>query len=121
MNLDRKKSAKWNGFAAKTQDPPGHPPSLIRVLAVGMEPTMTLSYPLTAQQRLRSDWANAKADLSRLVVHMPFVGFVLLWHIWSNKKHWVNREMSNIEPQTSCFVSKTVLYVHVTVLQNILG
>ena len=34
-----------------------------------------LSYPLSAQQRLRSDWADAQADLSLCWRHMPFCWF----------------------------------------------
>ena len=36
-----------------------------------------LSYPLSAQQRLWSDWADAQADLSFRWVHSHFVGFVI--------------------------------------------
>ena len=42
----------------------GHSPSLIRVFAVPMKKAWVLSYSLSAQQRLWSDWANAQADLS---------------------------------------------------------
>ena len=45
-------------------DQPRHPPSLIRVFAVRMKKAWVLSYPMSAQRRLRSDWANAQADLS---------------------------------------------------------
>ena len=37
-------------------DQPGHPPSLIRVFAVRVKKLWTLSYPLSAQRRLWSDW-----------------------------------------------------------------
>ena len=43
-------------------DQPGHLPSLIRVVAVGMKTAWGLSYPLSAQQRLWSDWADAKTN-----------------------------------------------------------
>ena len=46
-------------------DQPGHPPSLISVFAVCMKKHWILSYPLSAQQRLRSDRVDAQADLSR--------------------------------------------------------
>ena len=60
-------------------DQPGHPPSLIRVFAVCMKKPWILSYPLSTQwrlwsdwvdplstqRRLWSDWADAQADLSR--------------------------------------------------------
>ena len=51
-------------------DQPGHPPSLIRVFAVRLKKAWVLSYPLSTQQRLWSDW-----------VHSHFVGFVMLWLI----------------------------------------
>ena len=58
-------------------DQPGHPPSLIRVFAVRMKKAWVLSYPLSAQQRPWSDWANAQADLSLPWAHtIRFVGFV---------------------------------------------
>ena len=52
-------------------------PSLIRVFAVRMKKTWVLSYPLRAQRRLWSDWADAQADLSLRWVHTHFVGFVM--------------------------------------------
>ena len=61
---------------AKT-DQPGHPPSLIRVFAVCMKKAWVLSYPLSAQRRLWSDWADAQADLSLRWAHAHFVGFVM--------------------------------------------
>ena len=39
---------------------PGHQPSLIRVFAVSMKKSWVLSYPLSAQRRLWSDWAGAQ-------------------------------------------------------------
>ena len=43
---------------SEDSDQPGHPPSLIRVFDVRMKKTWTLSYPLSAQRRLWSDWAH---------------------------------------------------------------
>ena len=70
-------------------DQPGHPPSLIRVFAVRMKKAWVLSYRLSAQRRLWSDWADAQADLSLHWAHSHFVGFVksrlkwlLLWRLW---------------------------------------
>ena len=48
------KTNKMSVRPAKT-DQPGHPPMLIRVLAVRMMKVSTLSYPLSAQRRLWSD------------------------------------------------------------------
>ena len=75
---------------SEDSDQPGHPPSLIRVFAVRMKKAWVLSYPLSAQRRLWSNWADAQADLSFRWVHTHFVGFVtrrlifllLLTHIW---------------------------------------
>ena len=44
---------------SEDSDQPGHPPSLIRVFAVRMKKAWVLSYPLSAQRRLGSDWADA--------------------------------------------------------------
>ena len=41
-------------------DQPGHLPSLIRVFAVRMKKPWFLSYPLSAQWRLWSDWASSE-------------------------------------------------------------
>ena len=38
-----------------------------------------LSYPLSAQRSLWSDWAAAQADLSLCWAHTHFVGFVMSW------------------------------------------
>ena len=54
---------------SEDSDQPGHPPSLIRVFAVRLKKPWVLSYPLSAQRRLWSDWANAQADLSSLGAH----------------------------------------------------
>ena len=44
---------------SEDSDQPGHPPSLMRVFAVRMKKARVLSYPLSAQRRLWSDWADA--------------------------------------------------------------
>ena len=62
-------------------DQPGHPPSLIRVFAVRMKNAEVFSYPLSAQRRLSSDWADAQADLSLRWAHSHFVDFVISWLI----------------------------------------
>ena len=60
---------------SEDSDQPGHPPSLIRVFAVRMKKAWVLSYPLSAQWRLWSDWADAQADLSLRWEYMPFCWF----------------------------------------------
>ena len=67
---------------SEDSDQPGHPPSLIRVFAVRMKTSWVLSYPLSAQRRLWSDWADAQADLSLCWEHTHFVGFVMSWLKW---------------------------------------
>ena len=62
---------------SEDSDQTGHPPSLIRVFAVRMKKAWVLSYPLSAQRRLWSDWADAQADLSLRWAHSHFVGFVM--------------------------------------------
>ena len=61
---------------SEDSDQPGHLPSLIRVFAVRMKKAWVLSYPLSAQRRLWSDWVDAQADLSLRWAHTHFVGFV---------------------------------------------
>ena len=41
--------------SSEDSDQPGHPPTLIRVFAVRMKKPWALTYPLSAQRRLRSD------------------------------------------------------------------
>ena len=53
------------------------PPSLIRDFAVRKKKDWVLSYPLSAQRRLYSDWADTRADLSLRWAHSHFVGFVM--------------------------------------------
>ena len=60
---------------SEDSDQPGHPPSLIRVFAVHMKKAWILSYPLSTQQKLWSDWVDAQADLSHHWAHMPFSRF----------------------------------------------
>ena len=60
---------------SETSDQPGHPPNLIRVFAVRMKKTLVLSYPLSSQRRLWSDWADAQADLSLRWAHRSFCWF----------------------------------------------
>ena len=68
---------------SEDSDQPGHPPSLIRVLAVRMKKAWTFSYPLSAQRRLWSDWADTQADQSLRWAHSHIAGFVtrrlVLW------------------------------------------
>ena len=71
------KTNKMACTPSENSDQPGHPPSLIRVFAVPMKKPWILSYPLAAQRRLWSDWAEAHADLSLRLAQSHFVGFVM--------------------------------------------
>ena len=69
------KTSKMTCAPSEDTGQPGHPPSLIRIFAVSMKKAWVLSYPLSAQQSLWSDWEVAQADLSLRWVHMPFYWF----------------------------------------------
>ena len=75
MSLLMTKPNKIACAPSKDSFQPGHPPSLIIVFAVRMKKAWVLSYPLSAQRRLWSDWADAQADLSLRWAHMPFCWF----------------------------------------------
>ena len=49
---------------SEDSDQAGHPPSLISAFAVHMKKACVLSYPLSAQRRPWSDWADAQAESS---------------------------------------------------------
>ena len=69
------KTNKVHVRPAKTQISLGIRP-VWSVFAVRMKTDWVLSYPLSAQRRLWSDWADAQADLSLRWAHTHFVGFV---------------------------------------------
>ena len=71
----RDKTNKMACVPSEDSDQPGHPPSLIRVFAVRLKKARILSYPLSTQWRLWSDWSDAQADLSLHWVRMPFRWF----------------------------------------------
>ena len=66
------KTSKMFCAPSEDLDHPGHLPSLVRVFAVRMKKPLVRSYPLRAQRRLWSDWADAQADLSLRWVHRSF-------------------------------------------------
>ena len=87
------------GRPAKTQ---------IRVFAVRMKKAWVLSYPLSAQRRLWSDWADVQADLSLRWVHTHFVGFVMLW-----------LKCSHLEKQVSWLFDENLgVIFHISKLKN---
>ena len=61
--LPHDKTNKMACAPSEDWNQPGHPPSLIRVFTVSMKKAWVLSYPLSAQLRLWSDWVDAQADL----------------------------------------------------------
>ena len=65
----------WGISRLMTKPTKWHPPSLIKVFAVRMKNAWVLSYLLSAQRWLWSDWADAQADLSLRWAHMPFCWF----------------------------------------------
>ena len=71
----RDKTNKMACAPSEDSDQPGHPPRLIRVFAIRLKKARTLSYPLSAQRRLWSDWGDAQADPSLRWAHMPFCWF----------------------------------------------
>ena len=62
---------------SEDSDQPGHPPCLIRIFAVRTKKAWILSYPMSAQRRLWSDWADAQADPSLRWAHSHFLVFVV--------------------------------------------
>ena len=90
-----------------------HPPSLIRVFAVCLKKPWVLSYPLSAQRRPWSDWADAQADLSLCWAHTHFIGFVMSWLIFvifilsgSSKKSNVSfyHSLTSVHSDRQCLV-----------------
>ena len=73
----RDKTNKMACAPSEDSDQPGHPPSLIRVFAIRLKKAWILSYPLSTQWRLWSDWADAQVDLSLGWAHNHIVGFVM--------------------------------------------
>ena len=53
-----------------------------------MKKAGVLSYPLSAQRRLWSDWADAQADLSLRWAHSHFAGFVMSRLMYVCLKPW---------------------------------
>ena len=85
---------------SEDSDQPGHPPSLIRVFAVHMKKARVLSYPMSAQRRLRSDLADAQTDLSLRWAHMPFCwfcheGVIYLHGEWRGTSNGYTQHMSS--------------------------
>ena len=84
----------------RDSDQSGHPPILIRVFAVRMKKNWVLSYPLSAQRRLWSDWADVQADLSIRPVwsESSLKAVILLVMSWggSNFENVANRSNTSL-------------------------
>ena len=77
---------------------------------------MVLSYPLSAQQRLWSDWVDAQADLSLRKAHMPLCWFChevaqmyLLWNVWKTSLWWFS--LGTLSGILSCLASSIVFVI----------
>ena len=70
------KTSKLACAPSEDSDEPGHSPSLIRVFAVRFMGSLGTTFTSGGQRRLRSDWADAQADLSLDWAHMPFCWFI---------------------------------------------
>ena len=84
---------------SEDSDQPGHPPSLIRVSAVRLKQNWVLSYPLSAQRRLCSHSADAKADLSLRWTQKSFCWFshelaqnAYICSTYTFHRRWVGRQ-----------------------------
>ena len=89
------KTNKIHARPAKTQISLGICP-VWSVFAVSMKKAWVLSYPLSAQRSLWSDWANAQADLSLHWAHSHFVGFVMRRLIWNLACLVLNKAYSSL-------------------------
>ena len=74
IELPHDKTNKMACAPSEDSYQPGHPPSLIRVLAFRMKKAW-VSYPLSTQRRLWSDWVDAQADRSLRWAHIPLCWF----------------------------------------------
>ena len=117
------KTNKMACAPSEDSDQLGHPPSLIRVFAVHMKKAWVLSYPLSAQQWLWSDWADAQADLSIRWAHMPFCWFCrevahFIFHQSQNLKNkilkliFIITKCPNICDIRMCFTISINIHIH---------
>ena len=92
-------------------DQPGHPPSLIRVFTVRMKKAWVLRYPLSAQRRLWSAWADAQDDLSLRWAQMPFCWFVTMRLMCVPFKSYLMKNINTVSIFTTdhCSVESTYL------------
>ena len=83
--------------SSEDSDQPGHPPSLIRVFSVCVKKAWVLSYSLSTQWRLWSDWADVQTDLSLCWAHSHFIGFVTRRLIWRSFPRQKRKDNNNTQ------------------------
>ena len=88
MSRDMTKSTKWLCAQRRLRSAWAS-----AVFAVRVEKPWVLSYPLSAQRRLWSDWADAQADLSLRWAHPHLVGFVMSWLICTIGRKYKNKPL----------------------------
>ena len=106
MSRRMTKPTKWHVCPARTRISLGiHP--VWSVFAVRMKEASVLSYPLSIQRTLWSDWADAQADLSLCWVHKPFCWFCHeAAHILSSHKDQNTNE--EWQHKKDIYISQTV-------------
>ena len=88
---------------------PEHLPSLIRVFAVRLKKAWVLSYPLSTQRRLWSDWADDQADLSLRWMHRSFCWFC---HDAAQiSKRWCGREQEGLNISWMTYTKLTHIWL----------
>ena len=73
---------------SEDSDQPGHPPSLIRVFAVRIKKPWVLSYPLSAQRRLRSEDSDQTGHPPSLIWVFGGCTLILLVLSCRGSYHW---------------------------------
>ena len=86
------KPMKWHVRPAMTQISLGIRP-VWSVVTVHMKKAWILSFPLSTQPRLWSDWVDAQAELSLRWLHSHFVGFVIRRLIYFHKVYFLLKKI----------------------------
>ena len=97
LETQHDKTNKMNCAPSEYSDQHGHPPSLIRVFSVRMKKPWVLSYPLSAQWRLWSEWAGMMPRLIWVFAGCTghFAGFVMLWLLLI--KHKISEKWARVQ------------------------
>ena len=86
--LPHDKTNKMACAPSEDSDQPRHLPSLIRVFAVRLKKARILSYPLSAQQRLWSDWAESSLGAHAILLVLSRCGSNVFKLTWSSTALW---------------------------------